>query len=97
MPMGARLAGGKGEFMSEEEEMTVLIEERKAAYLEHWQNTERLIAVEKEWRLAKEQGDVKRLEVLQPIVEHWRDKVNQSKQRAFIANLRWQEKGKPTK
>ncbi len=51
------MSGGKGELRSGAKEMAVLIEEKKAAYIEHWQNTERLVAVEKEWRLAKEQGE----------------------------------------
>lgn len=72
--------------------MAVLIEEKKAAYIEHWQNTERLVAVEKEWRLAKEQGDEKEMEVLLPVVEYWRDKLLQSKERAWQATIQLQKR-----
>lgn len=85
------MSGGKGELRSEDEEMAALIEEKKAAYLEHWQNTERLVAVEKEWRLAKEQGDERRVEVLMSVVNHWRIRTKESKERAWRATVRLQE------
>ena len=43
--------------MMREEGLAAILAEKSAAYLEHLQNTERLVAVEKEWRLAKEQGE----------------------------------------
>ncbi|MHB1654384.1 MAG: hypothetical protein ACYCVD_18225 [Desulfitobacteriaceae bacterium] len=77
--------------MSGEEELEELIEEKKEAYLEHWQNTERLVAVEKEWRLAKEQGDEKHMEDLMPVMEDWCVRVEKSKERAWQATVRLKE------
>ena len=85
------LTGGKGEPMSDDNELAALIAEKKAAYFEHWQNIERLVAVEKEWCLAKEQGDEKRVEVLMPVVEYWRMRAKKSKERAWQATVRLQE------
>lgn len=62
--------------------------EQKQTYLEHWENTERLVKLEKEWRLAQQEGQVEKVKHLELEIQKGRQSLEKSKERAYRAAIR---------
>lgn len=61
--------------------------EQKQAYIEHWENTERLVKLEKEWRLAQKENQESKVAELKNEIQKVRILVDKSKVRAYQAAL----------
>ncbi|HVJ47606.1 hypothetical protein [Desulfitobacterium sp.] len=61
--------------------------EQKRAYLEHWENTERLVKLEKEWRLAQKENQASTVAQLEKEIQKVRISFEKSKVRAYQAAL----------
>ena len=64
------------------------LREQKQAYQDHWENTERLVKLEKEWRLAQQEGQVEKVKQLELEIQKGRISLEKSKERAYRAAIR---------